>query len=434
MIDPGEASETLERARKQFHALYSRAPTHVVRAPGRVNLVGEHIDYCGLSVLPMAIQRQVRLLASPREDGEIRIASSAWSYELRTFELVEAIPRYAGGDWGNYVKAAAQAMVRHLASGPGGHPADTLIRGFDGLIDSDLPLAAGLSSSSALVIASGLALLAANGLEISGLDDAGQAAGTSRQALTRAQLAAHLAHAERYVGTAGGGMDHAVCLLARAGTALRIDFEPLHATPIPIPEDWRFVVAHSFVPAEKSKSALAVYNQRTRQTREAQEIVWDALSSGGSGSYADLLVAHVPHELLIAAEDNLHPVLRRRFRHVVTEAQRVNWAVTALETGDLARFGEILTASHLSLRDDYEVSTVELDELVRIMEEAGVAGARLTGAGMGGCAIGVCTGAEVEAVSEALRTEFYGRRFPPGDVIEYPFVAQASEGASVTKL
>ncbi len=435
MTDPGGGSEALERARAEFHALYSHAPTHLVQAPGRVNLIGEHIDYCGLSVLPMAIQRHVRLLVRRREDAVIRIASSARSYELRTFELAETIPRYAGGDWGNYVKAAAQAMIRHLASSPGGHPSDTPLRGFEGLIDADLPLAAGLSSSSALVIASGLALLVANGLETPELSDAGQTPGTGPGALTRAQLAGHLAHGERYVGTAGGGMDHAVCLLARAGTALRVDFEPLRTTPIPIPEDWRFVVAHSFVAAEKSKSALAVYNQRTRQSREAQEIVWDAMStSGGSGGYQDLLVEHVPHELLIAAEDHLHPMLRRRFRHVVTEAQRVNRAEAALEAGDLERFGEILTASHLSLRDDYEVSTVELDELVKIMEEAGAAGARLTGAGLGGCAIGVCADAEVETVSDALRAEFYERRFPPGEVVEYPFVAHPSDGASVDRL
>ena len=420
---------------KEFHALYSHPPTHLVQAPGRLNLVGEHIDYCGLSVLPMAIQRRVRLLARPRDDAEVRVASSAWDYELRTFELAEAIPRYPAGDWGNYVKAAAQAMVHHLASGPGDHPSGVPLRGFDGLIDSDLPLAAGLSSSSALVIASGLALLAANGLEIPALADAGGGPEASQRVLTRARFAGYLAHGERYVGTAGGGMDHAICLLARAGTALRIDFEPLRTTPIPIPEDWKFIVAHSFVRAEKSRSALSVYNQRTRQAREAQEIVWDALSaSGGSGSYPDLLVEHVPHELLVAAEDTLPPTLRRRFRHVITEAQRVNWAEAALEAVDLGRFGEILTASHRSLRDDYEVSTVELDELVGIMEEAGAAGARLTGAGLGGCAIGVCTGAEVETVCDALRADFYGRRFPPGEVVDYPFVAHPSDGASVQRL
>jgi galactokinase len=435
LTDSGGGPEALERSQEEFQALYSHPPAYLVQAPGRVNLVGEHIDYCGLSVLPMAIERRVRLLARPRQDAQVRIASTAWNYELRTFQLAEAIPRYPGGDWGNYVKAAGQAMVRHLASGPIDDAKGIPLRGFDGLVYSDLPLAAGLSSSSALVIASGLAFLAANDLAVPALHDAEGELDASHKAITRAQLAAHLAHGERYVGTAGGGMDHAVCLLARTGTALRIDFEPLHTTPIPIPEDWRFIVAHSFVRAEKSRSALSVYNQRTRQAREAQEIVWDAMNpSGGTGSYQDLLVDHVPHELVIAAEDNLHPMLRRRFRHIVTEAQRVHWAEAALETGDLGRFGDILSASHLSLRDDYEVSTVELDELVKIMLEAGAAGARLTGAGLGGCAMGVCTESEVEAVCDAVRTDFYGRRFPPGEVVEYPFVAHASEGASVTSV
>lgn len=425
----------LARSRREFQSVYSESPTHLVRAPGRVNLVGEHIDYCGLSVLPIAIQRRVTLVMRPREDTRVRVTSSAFDFELRTFELGEAIPRYPGGDWGNYVKAGVQAIVAHLASRPVNHRSGVPLGGFDGLIESDLPPAAGLSSSSALVVASGLATLAANGLEVTPLSDASRNADARQGILSRAQLAGNLAHGERYVGTAGGGMDQAVCLLARAGKALRIDFEPLRTTPIPIPEDWRFVVAHSFVRAEKTKSALSIYNQRTRQAREAQEIVWDALNpSGGSGSYSDLLADHVPHELLVAAEDNLHPMLRRRFRHIVTEAQRVTRAQAALETADLSRFGEILTESHRSLRDDYEVSIVELDDLAGIMEEAGAAGARLTGAGLGGCAIGVCAGAQVDAVCDALRADFYARRFPTGEVTGYPFVADASDGASVAVL
>ncbi len=118
----------------------------------------------------------------------------------------------------------------------------------------------------------------------------------------------------------------------------------------------------------------------------------------------------------------------------MSEAQRVEQAEAALRAKDMTRFGQLMTASHASLRDDFEVSTSELDELVRITREAGAAGARLTGAGLGGCAIAVCTDAAAQKVCDALREEFYGHRYAPGEVTRYPFIARPSAAASVTKL
>jgi galactokinase len=434
MTEPNEVRDEVDRMREEFATIYSESPTHLVEAPGRINLIGEHIDYCKLPVLPMAIERRVRLFLRPRDDAEVRVTSTAQDYALRTFALSEAIQRYPAGDWGNYVKAAAQVIVRHLAMGGAGGAGSKLpIRGLDILIDSDLPLAAGLSSSSALVIACALGLLAANGQELPALDAPGPDGAKSQR--IRSHFAGELARGERYVGTAGGGMDQTVCLLARAGAALRIEFEPFRAVPVPIPAEWRFVVAHSLTRAEKSKSALTIYNQRARQCREAQEAVTDTLTrSGSSGGYPDLVAQYDTHELMVAAEDSLHPMFMRRFRHVITEAQRVEEAGAALEAGDAVRFGDLMNASHASLRDDFEVSTPELDELVQIMLEAGAAGARLTGAGLGGCAIGVCLRDQVEPVCDALRDRFYGRHYAPGEVTEYPFVAHPSAGASVTRL
>jgi len=227
-----------------------------VRSPGRINLIGEHIDYNDLSVLPMAIGRHVHLLVRPRADDRIRIASLAHGFEPREFTLGADIPPYPVGDWGNYVKAAVQALARTHDG----------LHGFDAVLDSTLPVAAGLSSSSALVIGVALTLLSAND-----------------RTWDPIPLAEAMAKAERYTGTQGGGMDQAICAGAVEGTASRVDFAPLRITPVPVPTEWRFVVAHSLSRAEKSGAAQQTYNRRTVECREAVAQVWDRVGEGSEG-------------------------------------------------------------------------------------------------------------------------------------------------------
>jgi galactokinase len=191
------------------------APTHCVRVPGRVNLIGEHTDYNGLPVMPTAIEREIRMLVAPRLDRRVDLHNTAERFEPRSFMLSADIGPYATGDWGNYVKAGVQGLVSE-ALDDGKELSD--MRGFCALVDSDLPAAAGLSSSSAMVVASALAVLAVHGWP-----------------LDRVKLAEQMAAAERYVGTMGGGMDQAVVLLAQAGTSLKIDFFPLRATTVHLP-------------------------------------------------------------------------------------------------------------------------------------------------------------------------------------------------------
>ena len=382
-------------------------PTFVVRAPGRVNLIGEHIDYNGLSVLPMAIPRSVTALVRPRTDNTVRIASEAPGFEERTFALAADIPPFPVGDWGNYVKAAAQALEREY--GP--------LTGMDVSVDSTIPVAAGLSSSSALVIAVALALLAANDLHADPIE-----------------LAERMALAERYTGTQGGGMDQAICLGAQAGHASRVDFHPLHLTAIPVPSDWRFVVAHSLARAEKSGRAQETYNRRTVECRLAFDTVVAQLAQPMS-AYRDLLAARSPGELLTVADAALQDPVRRRFRHVVTEADRVRRAEAALRAADLDTFGALLGESHASLRDDYEVSAPALDELVSLANDAGAAGARLTGAGMGGCIVAACTANRSADLVAALRAGFYApRNADDADIEQHLFVAEPVEGARVEEL
>jgi galactokinase len=374
----------------------------LVEAPGRVNLIGEHIDYLGLSVLPMAIPRRIRLRVRPRADAVVRIEPADATWSPREFTLTFPIAPFPPGDWGNYAKAAANELVSDMA----------LARGFDATLESDLPVAAGLSSSSALVVAVGLALLQANDRSLPALE-----------------LAERMARAEQYVGTHGGGMDQAICLLAREGHAARIDFQPLRAEPIAIPADWHFVVASSAVLAEKSGAARDAYNERTRQCGEALDRLTAALGSSAA-TYRELLASHPLDTLLEQARDRLPVLLYARFRHVVTEAYRVFAAENALRAGDAAAFGALMCASHDSLRDDYQVSTPELDAMVEIACRAGAAGARLTGAGFGGCILALAVPENSGAICRALERDYFTAR-PADRMADALFVVRPAAGAAI---
>jgi len=377
---------------------------HVVRAPGRVNLIGEHIDYCGLPVLPMALRRSVRIAFHPRSDRETRLVNRDPRFAPSAFAVNESIAPAPAGDWSNYARAAVGAVARRFPD----------LRGVDALVESDLPIAAGLSSSSALVVAMALAILHANGVSVASLE-----------------LMELLGKGERYVGTAGGGMDQAIILGARSGYASRIDFHPLRLTPTAVPADWQFIVAWSLVHAEKSGAARQAYNERTQQCDEARRLVAARLGQPADITYPALLAAAPVEELLQVAGATLSGLLSRRFRHVVTEGTRVPQAEAAMAARDLAAFGQLLDASHRSLRDDYDVSHPELDRLVELAREAGAAGARLTGAGFGGSIVALCRAERAPGVMAALGERFYAPRGAAGDVGRHVFTADPSAGAEV---
>ena len=396
---PGDLENT-------FRERYQTTPSHLARAPGRVNLIGEHIDYAGLPVFPMALQREVRIAFRPRDDGLVLAATTDPSYAPCHFELGRHIEPYEDGDWGNYLKAAVQGMV--YAYG--------LERGFDAVIDSTVPVAAGLSSSSALVIATALAVAGSNGLETDPIE-----------------LAELMAAAEQYVGTRGGGMDQAISAGARAGCAARVEFSPLRLEAVPVPASWRFVVAHSLVQAHKSGGAREGYNRRRAETEEALARVVGYLELPASEvlSYRDLLARVSGSEALDVAEERLEGDLLKRFRHVVTENERVVRAEVAMRGESLDGFGMLMNGSHASLAADYQVSIPELDELVGIARDAGAVGARLTGAGMGGCIVALCPSEAVGGVMQAIEDRFYAVRDRIDDLGDHLFVAQPAPGASI---
>jgi galactokinase len=342
----------------------------MISAPGRVNLIGEHIDYHGLPVLPIALRRSIRVRFQPRGDHRIQAVSE--DYGGREFEWTPGLTPVARGDWENYLRAAAQAVAGKWG----------VLHGIDAAIESNLPPAAGLSSSSALIVAFTLALLRAN-----------------RREATFEELMSILPDGEQFVGTRGGGMDHAASLASLAGCASLIEFTPLAIHHIPIPSDWAFLVAHSLHTAEKSGAIRERYNA-VRTAGAA------ALAQIGFPSYTAAIEQRDPCELARLAE-SLAPLARDTFLHVVTEARRVRHAVDALRENQPARFGQILLEGHASLRDRLRVSCPALDRLVDAAMASGATGARLTGAGFGGCAVVFCPRADLDRVRHGLIERFY---------------------------
>lgn len=365
------------------------AAPEIVSVPGRVNLIGEHIDYHDLPVLPMAIQRHVSIAYRVRRDERVRAVSMAEATD-RQFVLSPRLEPAREGDWVNYLLAAAAAVQTRWP----------LPRGIDAAVASDLPIAAGLSSSSALLAGFAIALLRANGLHP-----------------TVEQLMSVLPEGEHFVGTRGGGMDHAAVLAARRESALLIGFAPLAFRHVRIPPDWAFLVAHSLTTAEKSGAMRSKYNA-------LREEGIGALRTLGSSSFRAAIADGPPD----AAQNRLTGRERKVHLHVTSEALRVHEAVAALEQDDIADFGRLLAASHESLRSNLGVSTSDIDALVTAAMDSGALGARLTGAGFGGCVIVLCTTGTRDRVRERLITAYYSNR-SDFDPHKHLFHAHASDGA-----
>lgn len=434
---------TADRLAAHFRASVGRKAEFVIRAPGRVNLLGEHTDYNGLPVLPMAIDRCIRIAGGRRSDRRVIARNTEPAFAPLAFALTSPIPRAGPGDWGNYLKAAAQGLLdaRH-----------DLRWGADLLIEGDIPTGAGLSSSAALVVATGLALLSANDLTF-----------------PLPALAELLAGAERYVGTMSGGMDQAVSLLAEPGHALRIDFFPLRTRPVALPPGYAIVVCDSLVRAHKAAGARDAYNLRVAECALACATLAATLGTPLQ-RLGDLAVLFPDRPLLpvlerLGTELPEAPVtlgdvarllrtpepalraacqiapgvgdrfqLRRRARHVLSEADRVNTAEAALRAGDAQEFGRLMVASHLSCRDEYEVSCPALEALTAIATDAGALGARLTGAGFGGCTVNLVAAAEVDRFLAVMDRRFYEPRLPRGEPKgRHRFVFTPQAGATVTR-
>ncbi len=370
-----------------FAARFGVPPSGIARAPGRVNLIGEHTDYNDGLVLPAAIDRHVRIAARPTPGGVIRVVASLYG---EAAEFPAADPgRPVLPPWARYLQGVAVQMA-----GRG-----IRLRGLDALIAADLPAGAGLSSSAALEVAGALVLEHASGHPLPPRE---------RALLCRA------AEVE-FVGVPCGIMDQFAATLCRRGHALFVDCRSLETHHIPLPRDLALAVCDTGVPRSLAASAYA------RRRQECDAAV-QALRQAGLPvrSLRDLTTDDLP------AVERLADPLRRRARHVVTENARVVETARLLEGGQVQGLREVFQASHRSLRDDYEVSCPELDAMAEAALDApGCLAARMTGAGFGGAVVAVVQRSEGEAFLAAVLDGYRRRTGREGSA----FLTEAAEGA-----
>ncbi len=400
-----------------------------VIAPGRVNLAGGHTDYNGLPVLPMAMEQSIRIEGRIRDDAAVHVSAKVVPGEQVEFQLQAPIPKHPRGHWANYVKAGMQGVLESPFWG-----SHEKICGCDLSISGTIPQGVGLSSSSALVVASALALLHANGRKIDPI-----------------LLAERMAEAEYYVGTRGGGMDQATCLAGKAGHVLKIDFFPLRIKPVLWPDSIAIIVCDSLIRANKTQNALLAYNKRALECKLAALLLHVYLCAQGqtqpfarlgdlfnppwsmnyeqlSELIAEALLEEYDFEQILEQTGNENQVIAllkdysftdesafsslkfacgKRYRHIANDGRIVEQSLTQLQAGNAESFGRLMDEGHTSERDDYEISSPDLNRLVEAAKESGALGSRLTGAGFGGCTVSVVRVGDIDRVISGIEAGYY---------------------------
>jgi galactokinase len=367
------ATETARATAPPFAELFGRPPLVATDAPGRVNLIGEHTDYNGGLVLPLAIPQRTRVELAPRDDNRVRAWTANLPREIEEYRLGEEKP---GRGWLDYVQGVTQSL--RLA----GHK----LGGFDLRVESDVPLGSGLSSSAALEVSLLRALREAFGLR---LDDV--------------QIALLGQKAENdFVGAPVGVMDQMASSLADERRALFLDTRHMRFERVPLPAGIEVAVIDSGI---SHNNAGGEYRRRREECERAAELL-------GFPQLRDLDIQDLWR--LVALPEPLD----RRARHVITENARVRAAVAAMQEGDLERLGKLLNTAHDSLRDDFEVSLPEIDLLVDLARrEPGVYGARLTGGGFGGSIVVLTRAGEARAIADRVVAEYRKRTGRNGAVL-----------------
>lgn len=354
-----------------FEAMFQRRSDFTATAPGRVNLMGDHTDYNGGYVLPTVIPQRTEAQLALRHDRIVRV----WSANVedaklpRTYALGTESPQ---GTWIDYVQGVTQLLGQER------HP----LTGFDLRLQSTVPLGAGLSSSASLLVAVFRVLREAFGLSLTDLNVA---------------RLAHRAETE-FVGVPVGVMDQMVCSLGTTGSALFLDTMSLEYEHIPLPTAAEWIVIHSGV---HHSHATGSYRQRREECEEASRLLGIPHLRALEGEARQSVLARI---------DSLPEPLSGRARHVATENERVLMGVEFLEAGDAEKFGQLMYASHESLRRDYGVSTHEIDALVELARaEPDVYGARLTGGGFGGSVVMLAPGDTASGIALRLAQAYRER-------------------------
>ena len=373
--------------RQAFQERFGEAPRFVSRAPGRVNLIGEHTDYNGGFVFPVAINRTVLMAVAGPEagatPGEVRIISKEYDRES-VFNLNNLEKAPEAERWTNYVRGVAWALGQRGLLDP------ATLSGARIMLESDVPQGAGLSSSAALEIATALALF--------------QLAGTPAASLNRAKIALACQLAENgFVGANTGIMDQFISALGQPDSALLIDTRSLEYRAVPLgfaDRGLKLVAVNSAVPHRHDTGG---YNQRRAECEEAARYLAQVYGKPENSQLRDFTL-----EQLLGVQGKLAPTPFKRARHVITEDARTLKTVEILERGfahesDLSTFGRLLRESHESMRLDFEITVPEVDLLVELAwNQPGVVGARMTGGGFGRCTVKVVEEKALDAFSEQV--------------------------------
>ncbi|KAG7991131.1 hypothetical protein I3843_02G060000 [Carya illinoinensis] len=479
----GDGSQ-LQDAQRRFHnfksnflEVFGRPPHVFARSPGRVNLIGEHIDYEGYSVLPMAIRQDTIVAIRKHDEGEaekvLRIANVSAKYTMCTYPAnPDQEINLKDHKWGHYFICGYKGFHEYakLKGVDVGSPV-----GLDVLVDGTVPTGSGLSSSAAFVCSSTIAIIAAFNVNF-----------------PKKEVAQLTCECERHIGTQSGGMDQAISVMAKSGFAELIDFNPIRATDVQLPSGGTFVIANSLAESQKAVTAATNYNNRVVECRLAAIVLGiklgmkpeEAVSNvktlsdveglcikfaNSCGSSDPVLTVkeflkeepYTAEEIEIVTVEKLpsifrnspssldvlkaakHFKLHQRASHVYSEAKRVHAfkdtvASELSEEDKLKKLGDLMNESHYSCSVFYECSCPELEELVTICREHGALGARLTGAGWGGCAVALVKESTVPQFILNLKERFYQSRIEKGiinkdDLGLYVFASKPSSGAAIFK-
>ncbi len=367
-----------------FTQRFGEAPAVVVRAPGRVNLIGEHTDYNDGFVLPLAIDRAAWIALRPRNDCRVSVYSIDYN-EGREFDLSALKHEKAG--WVEYLKGVAWCL----------QDAGMNLKGFEGVLAGDVPLGAGLSSSAALEMATARAFAAVSGIPW--------------DAVAQAKLGQRAEN--KWIGVNCGIMDQLISATGRAGHAMLIDCRSLELQPAPLPGGVAVVVLDT---ATRRGLVDSAYNERRSQCEAAAK------------AFGVRALRDVTPAAFASKDGQLDATTRRRARHVISEDDRTVRAVEAMRKGDIGTLGRLMNESHASLRDDYEVSSDALNAMVEAAQaHKACFGARMTGAGFGGCAVAI-VGAEAADDFVAATSAAYQARSGNTPAV---YVCRATDGAAV---
>lgn len=375
-------------SKKLFTEKYQKAPTLNVYAPGRVNIIGEHTDYNDGFVMPCAINYGTSISGAPRQDHLFKVFAADLQ-ESDEFRLDQPIEPKANAKWTGYVRGVVKFIQERCPE---------FTQGADLVINGNVPLSSGLSSSASLEVAVGKFCQQLGNLPLSHTDIAliGQKA------------------ENKFVGANCGNMDQLISALGQADHLLMIDCRSLETQATPVPDNIAVIIVNSHV---KHDLVTGEYNTRRQQCEAAAKFF-------GVKALRDVSVAqfHEKEAELTA----LDPEMAKRARHVVTENQRVLDAVQALNAGDISRLGQLMNASHVSMRDDFEITTPEIDYLVELAQSVigSSGGARMTGGGFGGCIVALAPTEKVDEVRQIIEANYEKRT----GLKESFYVCTASQG------